>query len=189
MFSPINQIYDDGSMLKFIQRTDPGFPGPTGPHKAITIIRSVVGVFNYMQEPEIKQIFVNEKTRIGSVIDGIDKNLAKTPRKVKIGHSNDYRTFAPWQPLSLGKKWDAYMDDVFKVAKDKGTKFVEDNIKRLKEEYSSTKAKNAAKDDPKKDKDERNEIAEWAKLREDAERKIQHLEDAWNKAKDWKRPW
>jgi hypothetical protein len=42
------------------------------------------------------------------------------------------------------------MNEVFKAAKGKGTKFFEENIQRLKDGYTTQKAKYAAKDDTKK---------------------------------------
>lgn len=146
MFSTID-IYTNVDMVKLIERKEQGKKPQDAPRESIQRIRSVIGVFHYMQEKEVAKIFKDEKVRIGMVIDGIDKSLAKTPRQVTRGNK---RTFAPWTPLDLGPKWDAYMDDVFKAAKDKGTKFVEDNIKRLKDEYTSQKAKDGAIDDPKK---------------------------------------
>jgi hypothetical protein len=72
----------------------------------------------------------------------------KIPRQVT---RNNARTFTPLQTLGLGSMWDDYMDKVFKTAKDKGTSFIDDNIKLLKEEYPSQDAKDKAKDDPQKD--------------------------------------
>ncbi|PVH90436.1 hypothetical protein DM02DRAFT_22311 [Periconia macrospinosa] len=176
-------IYNDDNMEKYIKRTMKGVQPQDSPREAIHRIRSVVGAFRYTQEKEVAKIFKDEKVRIGIVIDGIDKNLPKTPRMAGT------TKYTPWKTLGLGAKWDVYMDGVFKTAKDKGAKFVEDNIKRLKDEYTSQRAKDAAKDDPKKTPKERNEIAEWAKLREDVEKIIPKLEVEWNKAKGWNKPW
>jgi hypothetical protein len=81
------------------------------------------------------------------------------------------------------------MDQVFKTAKDKGTSFVDDNIKLLKAEYTSQSAKDKAKDDPSKTNAERNEIAEWAQLRMEMDGYIVKLEAEWKKVKNWVKPW
>jgi hypothetical protein len=184
MFAPEKiSIYSDNDMEQYIKRTKKGLQPQDSPRAAIQRIRSIVGVFRYMQEPEIAKIFKDEKVRIGIVIDGIDKNVPKTPR------IEGSTTYAPWKTQGLGARWDTYMDKTFNLAKDKGTRFVEDNIKRLKEEYTSQKARDAAKDDPKKTPKERNDIVEWAKLRGDIDSIITKLEAEWNKAKGWKKPW
>lgn len=154
-----------------------------GPRDAIYRIRCVIGVFKYMQEPEIAKIFKDEKIRIGIVIDGIDKNLPKTPR-IENGV-----TYTPWKTLGLGAKWDTYMDEVFKTAKTKGTKFVEENIQRLKNEYTTQKAKDAAKDDTKKKDKDRQSIAQFRKAREDVEKILVDLEKTWSESKNWNKPW
>jgi hypothetical protein len=182
MFDPKKQIWDADTMKKYIQRKMKG-PAVDQPRKAIQRIKAVIGVFIYMQETRVNAIFKAEKVRIGSVLDGIDKNLPKTPR------IEGNKQFTPWKTLGLGAKWDKYMDDVFKTAKNKGTKFVEDNIKLLKEEYTSKEAKDKAKDDKKKTKKERDEIKEWAVLCENIEKMIIKLEETWKKTKDWKKPW
>ncbi|KAF1840458.1 uncharacterized protein K460DRAFT_296911 [Cucurbitaria berberidis CBS 394.84] len=153
-------IYNDDDMEKYIKRTVKNVQPQDSPRVAIQRIRSVVGAFKYMQEKEVVKIFKDEKVRIGVVIDGIDKNLPKTPRV------SGTKKYTPWKTLGLGAKWD-----------------------RLKDEYTSQKAKDAAKDDDKKTPKERNEIAEWAKLREDIEKIIPKLEAEWNKAKGWTKPW
>lgn len=52
------------------------------------------------------------------------------------------------------------MNDVFKAARGKGTKFSDNVLKRLKDEYDSQKEKDATKDIPKKASAEKNEIAQ-----------------------------
>lgn len=136
-----------------------------------------------MQEEDIKNIFVAEKTRIGAVLDGIDKSLPNHPRVIGT------KTFTPWKTQDMGAKWTKYMDGVFENAKKKGAKFVDENIDLLKKEYQSKDAKDRAKDDSKKSNKERNEIAEWGKLRKDIDDMIPKLEQAWKDAKDWKKPW
>jgi hypothetical protein len=183
MFDPDRQIYDADTMKKMIKRTNKPDPIPDQPREAIQRIRSVIGAFKYMQEDEIKKIFVAEKTRIGAVLDGLDKSLPSHPRVIGT------KKFTPWKTLGMGAKWNKYMDDVFENAKKKGAKFVDDNIKLLKDEYQSNDAKDRAKDNAKKTQKERNEIKEWAKLRQDIDDMIPKLEQAWKDAKDWKKPW
>ncbi|KAH4663962.1 hypothetical protein HBH70_213330 [Parastagonospora nodorum] len=182
MFDPKKSIYKENDMVKLI-KWSMNEPQVNSPREAIYRIRSVIGVFKYMQEPEIAKIFKDEKIRIGIVIDGIDKNLPKTPRV------EDGITYVPWTTLGLGVKWDNYMDEVFKNAKGKGTKFIEDNIQRLKDEYTTQKAKDAAKDDTKKKDNDRKNIAEFRKAREDIEKILVDLEKTWSESKNWNKPW
>jgi hypothetical protein len=83
MFDPEKSIYEENDMAKLI-KWSMNEPQVKNPREAIyrirSVIRSVIGVFKYMQEPEIAKIFKDAKVGIGIVIDGIDKNLPKTPR-------------------------------------------------------------------------------------------------------------
>ena len=172
------------------------------PREAIQRMRSVVGVFKYMQEPRIETIFKDEKVRIGAVIDGIDQTLPNYPRTV--GKDKELRTFTPWDPQGLGRKWDTYMDKVFETAKGKGTRFIVKNLERLNNEFTSKEALDRAKPDPEEeDEDEEDEEseeskekeekrrkkAEWARLREDMAGYIAKLEAQWEVVKDWEKPW
>ena len=161
--------------------------------EALQRVRSAVGVFKYMQEPRIKEIFKKEKIRMGAVIDGIDRTLPQYPRTV--GRGTAARTFTPWQTQGLGTRWDTYMDEVFETAKKKGTKFVKDNLERLNNEFTSKEAKERATATPDPDldeeekKEEEKKTAEWAKLREDMAGDIEKLEAAWKAVPDWTKPW
>ncbi|KAF2627798.1 hypothetical protein BU25DRAFT_458205 [Macroventuria anomochaeta] len=157
-------------MKEIIERTRiKGYPSQA-PRMAVQNLRSVVGVFKYMQEPEVAQIFKDEKIRIGTVIDGIDRDLPQLPT------------------LGLGARWDTYMDEVFATARDKGISFMDD-IQRLKDEYTSQAAKDKAKDNPQKTPAERDEIAKWAKLRKETDAYTMALEAEWNNVRNWARPW
>jgi hypothetical protein len=104
MFFSGNAIITDDKMMGHIKRTEPRYLGLNGPNKAIVDLRSVVDVFSHMQEPETARIFKNEKIRIGSIIDGIDKTLGRFPREPRLKGSIVLGTYAPWQPLHLGPK-------------------------------------------------------------------------------------
>lgn len=197
MFDPKKKIYKPEKMAELIEWSKPPKKGNKvqDTREAIQRIRSVIGVFLYMKEPEIAKIFKEEKERIGKVLDAIDKELPKTPRiKGKV-------TFTPWKPLGLGDRWDKYMDKVFKTAKDKGTEFVETNIERLKDEYTTPAAKAKAEDKPNLSKKERDDRAERKKNGEDIEKIIKSMEKVWNagpdpnqpgvvvNAKNWVKPW
>lgn len=191
MFSG-NQIFDDDETRKLIDRTAPltkrraNLTPRDLPFVAIQRLRAVLGVFKYMQDGPVAKIFRDEKTRIGAVLEGIDNNLSNYPIFIT---SRNSRTFAPWQPVGLGPKWDTYMDSVFQRAKDKGITFMDVNIKRFRAEYMNQAARDKGKDDKNKSDKERNEAAEWEKLRQEIERSITSLEAEWNRSKNWAKPW
>jgi hypothetical protein len=81
------------------------------------------------------------------------------------------------------------MNEVFTAAKAKGTKFVNDNITLLKQEFTSDVAKERTEDVDSLSDAERDEIAEWGKLRSEVEGYITNLEAEWNSVPDWVRPW
>jgi hypothetical protein len=187
MFSSSAIIKDD-TMLELIERRRDKVLPERAPRMAIQSLRSVVGVFKYMQEPEVARIFRDEKVRIGAMIDGIDRTLPQNPRQID-GRPGGLRTFTPWQTLGLGAKWDTYMNDVFATARDKGISFLDDNIQRLNAEYTSQAARDKAIDDPSKSAAERAEIAAWAALRRDIAGYITALETEWANVRNWARPW
>jgi hypothetical protein len=186
MFSS-NEIYTAKKMKALIERTNTDFSAAEAPRRAIYYMRGVMGVFKYMQDSDVRRIFRDEKIRIGAVIDGIDKSLHQTPRVVS--SPRGARTFTPWKKLGLGAKWDEYMNDVFKKAKDKGLKFIEDNLELLEDEYISQIALDKAKDDTSKSQAERQAIAEWAQLRSDIASSIATFKAEWYTVPDWVRPW
>ncbi|EAT80133.1 hypothetical protein SNOG_12320 [Parastagonospora nodorum SN15] len=157
MFDPKKSICQENDMVKLI-KWSMNEPQINSPREAIYRIRSVIGVFKYMQEPEIAKIFKDEKVGIGIAIDGIDKNLPKTPR------GEDGITYVPWTTLGLGAN-------------------------ALKDEYTTQKAKDAAKDDTKKKDNDRKNIAEFRKAREDIEKILVDLEKTWSESKNWNKPW
>jgi hypothetical protein len=174
-------MHRDKKMQQLISRTTPKTPVQNAPRIAIQYLRNVVGVFKCMQEPKIEAIFVKEKQRMRHVIDGIDKTLPNHPVQITRGNT---RTYAPWQPQDLGVRWDTFMDGVFETAKNKGTDFVKDNLKRLNDEYTSPDAIARAKlDSSIKDQKRIDEIAEWAKLRSDIAGYIAKLEAEWDSIK------
>jgi hypothetical protein len=186
MFSSI-AIHTPEKMKALIERTNTEVSAAEAPRKAIYYMRGVMGVFKYMQDSDVRRIFRDEKIRIGAVLDGIDKSLPQTPRVVS--SPRGARTFTPWQTLGLGAKWDDYMNAVFKTAKDKGLRFIEENLELLEDEYISQIALDKAKDDISKSQAERQAIAEWAQLRSDIAGSIATFKAEWYSVPDWVRPW
>jgi hypothetical protein len=119
-----NEIIQDSKMKELIERTRKKVDPSQAPRMAVQNLRSVVGVFNYMQEPEVAQIFKDKEIRIGTVIDGIERDLPQTPRQIT---GRGAKTFTPWQTLGLGVWWDTYMYEVFATVRDKGISFMDDN--------------------------------------------------------------
>ncbi|KAF2180484.1 hypothetical protein K469DRAFT_753193 [Zopfia rhizophila CBS 207.26] len=123
MFDPKDPIYNDSEMKDMIEGKHKDKKYGTAleqPREAIQRLRAVVGAFKYMQESKIKEIFVEEKNRIGKMIGNLDTALPNNPRKIKGGRNSNERTYKPWKALHLEDKWAKYMDNTFEAAKDKG---------------------------------------------------------------------
>jgi hypothetical protein len=69
--------------------------------------------------------------------------------------------------MDLRSKWFKYMDSVYESANDKGVKFMEDNIKRLKAEYNDAKKITQADVDKENNPDEKKKKAAEKTLRDD----------------------
>lgn len=68
----------------------------------------LLGAVKYMRSKTIEGYFAEQKKRIGTALDEIDNAL---PGVTPNGGMN------AWQKQDLKKKWDAYMDDAFDMAK------------------------------------------------------------------------
>jgi hypothetical protein len=197
MFSSI-VIYKDATMDTLIQRTNKEkkagkvkYPDPyEQPRVAIQRLRSTVGAFLYLKEDKVNEIFIAQVDRIGAQLEALEQALAKNPRKTKAGRGKGSTevTFDAWKPMDLRSKWFKYMDSVYESANDKGVKFMEDNIKRLKAEYNDAKKITQADVDKENNPDEKKKKAAEKTLRDDMSGYITKLEAAWLKAKDWPKP-
>jgi hypothetical protein len=158
---------------------------------AIQKLRPMIGAFKYMQEKKIAKIFADQKNRIGAMIGHIDRNLHKTPRKFLPGRNSVRKEIVigrPWQAQGLEDKWNAYMDNVFAVAKQRATDFMELHLKSLKTEWESTKKTNEFKDDVKDNQAKKDKKKELQQTQEDMLALIKKTRDEWEKVKDWKKP-
>lgn len=91
------------------------------PRVAIQRMRDVVGVYLYMKEKNVSQIFIDQVDRIDAQIENIENALEKSPRTA-VRKSNEPKpdgkfekrtvTFNKWVPQKLKEKWLAYMDDL-----------------------------------------------------------------------------
>ncbi|KAF2241817.1 hypothetical protein BU26DRAFT_585367 [Trematosphaeria pertusa] len=151
-------------------------------------LRQMIGTLQYMQDKEVKAIWVKEKNRMGAIIKFIDENLPKTPRVIK-GRGTPERTLGSWKPQDLGDKWDKYMDKVFDKAKERATDLVEGNLEDLKKEWDSQKKRGEYKADANDDQKKKDEKKALEKIHKDVLDIIKKCSDAWDKVKDWKNPW
>ncbi|RII10006.1 hypothetical protein CUC08_Gglean005996 [Alternaria sp. MG1] len=150
---------------------------------AIQRLRETIGALKYMQDKKISKIFVDQKNRMGAMIGHIDRELHKTPRVYKgdvEGH--------PWQEQKLEEKWNAYMDNVFSVAKQRATDYMKLNIGVLKDEWNSDKKKNEFKADSNDDQAKKDKKKGLKKTQEETLALIKKLSDEWDKVNDWQKP-
>ncbi|KAI4915403.1 uncharacterized protein J4E92_009357 [Alternaria infectoria] len=161
--------------------------------RAIQKMRPMIGALKYMQQDSIAEIFANQKNRIGAMIGYIDRELQKTPRRFADAtkpKSQEYVIDAlPWQEQGLEKKWDAYMDNVFAVAKQRATDFMTVNLDRLKDEWESSKKTEVPKNFKGDAQAKRNEKNKLEKTQKDMLALIKKTHDEWDKVKDWAMPW
>ncbi|KAI4684264.1 hypothetical protein J4E81_009144 [Alternaria sp. BMP 2799] len=161
--------------------------------RAIQKMRPMIGALKYMQQDSIAEIFANQKNRIGAMIGYIDRELQKTPRQfadaTKPKSQEDVIDALPWQEQGLEKKWDAYMDNVFAVAKQRATDFMTVNLDRLKDEWESSKKTEVPKNFKGDAQAKRNEKNTLEKTQKDMLVLIKKTQDEWDKVKDWAMPW
>jgi hypothetical protein len=159
--------------------------------QAITLIkyvREMIGVFIYMQEDDVAEIFAIEKHRMGAIIGAIDKELHKTPRKKLDPTTNKLITYNSWQEQGLGDRWNSYMDDSFERAKKRGTDYVKVNLDKLGQEWNSQKKRDEFKIDRKDDAKRKAEKRELEKTHRQILNLLEKTRKEWDKVKDWKKP-
>ena len=139
-----------------------------------------------MQDKKTSKIFVDQKNRMGAMIGHIDRELHKTPRVYK-GDKGDVEGH-PWQEQKLEEKWNAYMDNVFSVAKQRAIDYMKLNIGVLKDEWNSDKKKNEFKADSNDDQAKKDKKKGLKKTQEETLALIKKLSDEWDKVKDWQKP-
>lgn len=114
-------IHDEDKMRKFITGTASVIKGPPekvaaeivdGAKKALLRLKAVLGARKYMRQKKVSDIFKKQKEEIGKMLDLIDTNLPSYPRKPTKGD----RVIASWIKQDLGKHWNEYMDERFKIA-------------------------------------------------------------------------
>jgi hypothetical protein len=109
-----------------------------------------------MQDEKIAKIFADQKNRMGAIIGHVDQELHKTPRAYGLP-SGDVEA-PPWQEQKLEEKWNAYMEQVFAVAKQRATDYMELHLGSLKGEWNSEKMNNEFKADDQATKDKKKEL-------------------------------
>lgn len=109
---------------------------------AIQRLRETIGALTYMQDEKVAKIFADQKNRMGAMIGHIDRELHKTSPMYE-----DVVEGRPWQEQKLEEKWNAYMDNVSSVAKQRTTDYIKLNIRVLKDKWNSDKKKDEFKAD------------------------------------------
>jgi hypothetical protein len=79
---------------------------------ALLKLKALLGARKYMRTKKVSDIFKKQKEEIGKMLEAIDDEMPKHPRKPTIGS----KTIAPWIKQNLGKYWTEYMDERFKIA-------------------------------------------------------------------------
>lgn len=154
---------------------------------AVQYLRAVIGVFKYMQEDEVAEIFAKEKNRMGDIIGYLDKEVAKIPRQV-VNQYGIKVTYKPWVEDGLKIKWHKYMDEVFERAKDKGETFMNTWLDALDLEWNSQKKKDEFKINPKDDRATRDKKAQIEKDYRAMLGLLRKTRTEWGNVKDWKKP-
>ncbi|KAH7079796.1 hypothetical protein FB567DRAFT_129220 [Paraphoma chrysanthemicola] len=194
MFSkdPKTAIFNDKTMDALIKRTHVEKKKRTQPHDqprvALQRMRAVVGAYLYFTDDRVNKIFVDQVDRIGNRLELLEAALSKNPRAAQRENPQRIVMYNSWKPLKLKEKWYTYMDDVYETANNKGTKFMKDNIKRLRDEYTDAKRISQAQVDKENDKDKQKVLANEKKLRDDMPDYISKLEAAWSLAQNWPKP-
>lgn len=99
------------------------------PVRAIKQIKDVMSVFKYHDHPTINSNLVAVKLRIQDRLDELDNQIM--PNWVRSPG------WAKWTPMDLAGKWHTYATTVAQRARDKGWKYITDNLRKIREAYIS----------------------------------------------------
>lgn len=137
--------------------------------KVLERLRLVLGAQNYLAEDKIKDIFKNQKTRMGNIIDELDKQM-KDHRREVVDAKGTKKTYNAWTEQGLKDKWDKYMDSKWTTATTKQKKFMDKYIDALDDKQCVNPAK--------KDSNQRDFCDKLGKLK-----------TAYGKVKAFSKPW
>ena len=110
------------------------------PDRAVRNLKDVMSAMKYMQDPTIKERLIKEKKRVAARLKELDED--KMPKLVR--HTGDEK-WSTWKSQGLEAKWNTFIKERATNAKDKAVKYLDDNIKDLRESYVTSTNKEQAK--------------------------------------------
>ncbi|KAI0897338.1 glycosyl hydrolases family 18-domain-containing protein [Annulohypoxylon nitens] len=154
-------INTDDTMTGYIQ---------SEPARAIKNLKDVISAMKYLQDSTINTRLKAEKERIAARLKELDE--VRMPNFVKKTGS---KSWSKWTSKGLESEWNTFIKQRATNAKDKAVRYIEDNIQKMKDGYTSDANKEASKTNP-----------ELKTLIE----KIEKLEEEWNRYKpnSWQNP-
>lgn len=115
-------------------------------NRVLERLRLALGAQKYLTEAEVKDTFKNQKTRMGSILDKLDKEMENHPREVVNATTGVTTTYHPWKRQELLTEWNTFMDSKWKGATEKHEKVMDKWTKALNENHCQKTSKKS-KDD------------------------------------------
>lgn len=114
-------INDDNTMNSYLQAT---------PDRAVKNLKDVMTALKYLEDTTIDTRLRAEKERVGARLKELDEVIM--PNWVRMTKD---KTWNRWVSVGLEAKWNAFMRQRATSAKDKAVKYMDDNLKSLKDAY------------------------------------------------------
>jgi hypothetical protein len=101
---------------------------------ALLDLKYLMGARKYMRSAHIQKIFKKQVDRIGDMLDKLDNEMPKHPKK----NTKTNKVYGAWKPQGLKVFWLEYMAARFEMAKKRTNNDMDDYLALLKKEWAGT---------------------------------------------------
>ena len=139
----VEYIWTKATMDKYVR-------DKTKRSKVLERMRLLLGARTYLVDSRVKEIFKNQKERMGAMIDQLDTDMQTHTRSTTVTDpvtgTTTTETFRPWVKQNLLAEWNTYMDQKWMTATAKHTKVMDYFINALDDQNCQSQPKMSSAD-------------------------------------------
>ncbi|KAL9621687.1 MAG: hypothetical protein Q9160_003940 [Pyrenula sp. 1 TL-2023] len=133
----VPMIWNEGTMKTMVK---------SNRNKVLERLRLTLGAQKYLTETKVKDIFKDQKTRMGNILDNLDKEMETHPRAEVNATTGAKTTYHSWKRQELLTEWNAFMDSKWDAATVKHKLVMDTWTKRLNEAHCKKPGKKGKAD-------------------------------------------
>lgn len=115
-------------------------------NRVLERMRLQLGARRYLTETKVKDIFKNQKTRMGTILDELDTNMANHARVVTDPTTGTKTTYTAWTKQNLLTEWNTFIDTKWTDAVAKHKKVMDKYINALDDKHCQSSPKMSTSD-------------------------------------------